>query len=266
MPVPDPTLFLSGLIAGMGAGCLGGLLAGLAGLGGGVIYVPLFLIALSGRNAPLALPIFASLVAVAMTSWLSARSHWRLGHIDLATLRRLAPSLIAGAILGLWFTLHTPDILMLLFLGLLNTWLAWDCGQKREPSPKACSSWLGLPIGYISASLGIGGGTMLIPLLRRHLELRQAVGTTTACTLTMVPVTIGVNLLLEPAWRALLAQHAPFLFGAWLGLVLVASHMAKFGASLHKRYDEKTIRALMRILYATLAMLWFAAAVERISG
>ncbi len=266
MSALDPSMFLSGLAAGMGAGALGGFLAGLAGLGGGLIYVPVFLIALSGHDVPAALPIFASLVAVAMTSWLSARSHWRLGHVDTAMLLRLAPYLSVGAILGLWFTLHAPEALVMLLLGLLNGWVAWDYGRSPGASRRACSCWLGLPIGYASAALGVGGGAMLVPLLRRHFELRRAVGTATACTLAMIPVTIGLNLLLEPAWRTLVAQHASFLFGAWLGVLLVASRMARLGAGLHSRYSEDTLRPLMRILFAALAALWLFSALEKISG
>jgi len=68
MPV-DPSLLIYGLLIGIGAGLLGGILAGLAGVGGGLIYVPLFYALMPGGGEGMSIHIFASLVAVVITGF-----------------------------------------------------------------------------------------------------------------------------------------------------------------------------------------------------
>jgi len=99
------TLFIYGLLLGLGAGLIGGILAGLAGIGGGLIYVPLFYAFMPSDSQSMAVHIFASMVAVVITAFFSSRAHLRLGHVDLSALSHLLPGLVVGAALGLWRTL-----------------------------------------------------------------------------------------------------------------------------------------------------------------
>jgi len=228
--------FVIALGGGLLAGWCGGVMAGLAGLGGGLIYTPFYIalfsmLAQSEGHSSAALAVSASLMAVAFTGMLSSRAHGRLGHVDAVQLVRLSPWLLLFAALGLWTTFRVPEALVLLLLACLDFYLAWDV--RRYPvllAGAAPSRWFMVPIGYISGLIGIGGGTMLMPLLRRSMPLARAVGTTAACGTVMV---LGANImhsLFHPAWRLMMAEEAWLLGGSWLGIVLAAQHGASWAA------------------------------------
>jgi len=253
-----------GLAAGVVGGLAGGTLAGLAGIGGGLVYVPLFLALMPAVSVSHALsaPLLASLGAVAITGLLSARAHARLGHVRKAMLYRLLPGLAAGASLGLWSTLRLPESAMFLGLAALDAWVARDYGRPT-PARRDGSLPLGLPaagIGLVSGLFGIGGGTMLAPLLRRHLPLREAVGTTALCGALMALMAVGLNLALERDWRPLLGPLAPWIAGAWLGVAISTSRAARLGAELHARWREDSVRLMLRLMFAALAATYLIAA------
>jgi len=253
----DVYLLAGGLLAGLLTGAAGGLLAGLAGLGGGLIYVPVFYALMPRQIEGISAPVMASMGAIVCTGFFSARVHWRLGHIDMLAFRQLIPGLILGAALGLWLTLKIPDAVVLAGLALLDAWIAWDYGHEIRPC--GVTPALGLyagPIGYLSGMLGIGGGSMLAPLLRRSLPLRQAVGTSAMCGVVMSATAVAINLLLEPGWRIVLGHRILFLAGAWLaGILLILPHATHWSAALHDMFTEESIRLTLKILFAALSSL-----------
>ncbi|MDQ7010990.1 MAG: sulfite exporter TauE/SafE family protein, partial [Mariprofundaceae bacterium] len=254
-----------GLLIGLLAGTMGGLLAGLAGLGGGLVYVPVFYATMPGDQQGMSLHILGSMVAIIATGFFSTRSHWRLGHIHRPSFRQLTPGLVLGAGLGLWLTLRVPEVLVLSGLALIDGWIAFDYGRDvrtrgNSPSLVLCSG----PVGYISGTLGIGGGTMLVPLLRRSLSLREAVGTSALCGLVMAAAAVFMNITLEPAWRALIGEHILFLGGTWLGILLILPLATGWSARLHARLPEATMRLTLKILFACLSAAFALAAVNRI--
>ncbi|MDX8406946.1 MAG: TSUP family transporter, partial [Mariprofundaceae bacterium] len=87
-------LIIYGLAVGLAAGGLGGTLAALAGVGGGLIYVPVFYALMPQADQGMSVQILASMLAIVLTGGFSARSHYRLGHIDMSVSRQLIPGLI----------------------------------------------------------------------------------------------------------------------------------------------------------------------------
>jgi len=251
-----------GLLVGLIAGTMGGTLAGLAGLGGGLIYVPVFYAFMPEGTGTISVPVMASMGAIVVTGFFSTRAHWRLRHVDMQAFKQLIPGLMLGAALGLWLTLKIPEAVVLAGLALLDGWIAWDYG--RDVRPDSIAQPLGLyagPIGYISGMLGIGGGTMLVPLLRRSLSLRQAVGTSTMCGMVMAAAAVLINLLVEAGWRAVLGHQILFLAGAWTGIVLVLPRTTHWSAALHTVLAEETIRLSLKVLFATLSAGLLVAAI-----
>jgi len=265
MPEADLSLILYGLLIGLLAGGVGGTLAGLAGIGGGLIYVPLFYACMPGHDdaGSMATAIFASMVAVACTGFFSARSHWRLQHVDPTVLKHLLPGLIIGAGFGLWSTVHLPHGFVLLALAGLNAWIAFDYGRSSEGGQLGSASLMFAsgPIGVVSGMFGIGGGTMLVPLLRRVVALRFAIGTAAMCGFVMALSALLLNLLLESSWQVLLSGRLPFLFGLWAGILLILPLTTRTAARLHEMFDEPEIRLLLKMLFALLAILLVASAI-----
>jgi len=256
MPEFDLSLFIYGCIIGLGAGAIAGMLAGLAGVGGGLIYMPVFYATMPGHTDGVAVHVFASLVAVIITGFFSTRAHWHLGHIDHHYAKRLLPGLVIGAGLGLWCTLRLPEIWVLLALAGLDAWIAFDYGCKAQRLLAAHQSRLILfsgPIGFVSGTLGIGGGTMLVPLLRRFGALRFAVGTSALCGLVMALGAVAVNLLLENSWHDMLASQFSFLTGAWLGIALILPNSSGWSARLHERLSEQTTQIALKAVFSALS-------------
>jgi len=261
MEVISYELLFYGLFIGLIGGAIGGTLAGLAGIGGGLIYVPLFYLTMPGDQNGLSMHIMASLVAVAMTGFFSARAHWRLGHLHKRSLKRLLPGLMIGAAMGLWSTLQAPAVLILFALACLNGWVSWDLGRGHQVKKTTPLAWMSGPIGYMSGTLGVGGGTMLVPLLRRTVSLREAVGTSATCGMLMAVAAVLFNLMLEPTWRSMISEQLNFLIGAWFGILLMIPKASGWSAYLYTKATETMMQTVLKALFFVLSLLFFLATV-----
>ncbi|MDX8402480.1 MAG: sulfite exporter TauE/SafE family protein [Mariprofundaceae bacterium] len=272
MAFVDALAYVQHLLGGLGAGVVGGVaggvLAGLAGLGGGLIYVPLlYLVLPANAGDSLGVAVFTSMLAVAFTGFFSARAHLRLRHVDAALLLRVMPGLAFGAVLGLWSALRLPESVILGGLACLDAWVALDYGRKVAASARltqAARDLAAVPIGLVSGALGIGGGTMLAPLLRGALPLRQAIGTTSAAGFLMAVAATVINLGAEAGWRGALAPHAPLMVGFLLGLLTVMPRATAWAAGLHDRLDEAVLRRALVRLFQMLACVMAVAAIVKL--
>ncbi|WP_375687716.1 sulfite exporter TauE/SafE family protein [Pseudooceanicola sp. LIPI14-2-Ac024] len=188
----DPTQIA--IFAGVAvvAGIAGGILAGLLGVGGGIVIVPALYFALSMTDmAPglvMQVAVGTSLASIIFTSASSSWGHWKKGAIDVQLLKRWVPWIfvgtIAGAVVG---GLVSGQVLIAVF-AIVAFAVALDM-IFRKPSgdeqPRSFSSavWalLGVGAGAISAMMGIGGGTVCVPTLNfLGYDIRRAVGTSAA--------------------------------------------------------------------------------------
>jgi uncharacterized membrane protein YfcA len=213
----DP-LWLAGLAAAMAAtGLVSGTLAGLLGVGGGIVIVPVLFNVLPLFGIPEAvqmkLAVGTSLATIIPTSIQSARKHFAKGTMDVALLRSLAPSIAAGVLLGtvlaIWLkgdalTLVFAVVAVAVAVNMATTGAEW---RIRESFPTgAPRHGIGGFIGTVSAMMGIGGGTVGVPILSAFgAPMRAAVATASAFGIIIaVPATIGFvwagwgNALLPP--------------------------------------------------------------------
>lgn len=213
----DP-LWLVGLAAAMAAtGLISGTLAGLLGVGGGIVIVPVLFNVLPLFGIPEAvqmkLAIGTSLATIIPTSIQSARKHFAKGTMDVALLRSLAPSIGTGVLLGtvlaIWLkgdalTLVFAVVAVAVAVNMATTSADW---RLRESFPTgAPRHGIGGFIGTVSAMMGIGGGTVGVPILSAFgAPMRAAVATASAFGIIIaVPATIGFvwagwgNALLPP--------------------------------------------------------------------
>lgn len=186
------------------AGVLGGIMAGLLGVGGGIVIVPVlyhFLTTMGvDESLRMQVAVATSLTTIIATAISSTRSHYKKGSVDTALLKHWGPAIIVGVILGTAIGgLADGRVLTIVFavVALIvagNMILVKDreTNETRNP-PKSVWAVLGVIAGSLSAMMGIGGGTICVPVLNfLGYDIRRAVGTSAAIGLIIaLPGTIG---------------------------------------------------------------------------
>lgn len=199
-----PVESLALLVAiGVVAGVFGGLLAGLLGVGGGIVIVPALYLALSevdmADEVAMQVAVATSLATIVFTAVSSARAHHARGAVDLALLRRWSPWVVAGVIAGSLLGAVVDGRLMVAVFAVVAAVVAVNMlmsGKPAPPQPRAAppAAWAatGVAAGGISALMGIGGGTVCVPVLSfLGYDIRRAVGTAAALGLVIgVPATV----------------------------------------------------------------------------
>ena len=175
-------------------GAIAGFLAGLFGLGGGVVIVPALMWLFSIHQFPteqlMIMAVATSLATIIPTSISSIISHHRLGTILWSSVTRLIPTIILGAAVGALFAGMIPmELLQWLFIGYL-CFATWRMIQPVNIKPvtirqnNTLDYWAGSVTGFLSALLGIGGGTLTVPyLISRGIEMKNAVAISSVCGL-----------------------------------------------------------------------------------
>jgi uncharacterized membrane protein YfcA len=200
----DP-LWLGGLALAMAAtGLVSGLLAGLLGVGGGIVIVPVLFSVFPLFGIPEAvqmkLAVGTSLATIIPTSIQSARKHFAKGTMDVPLLRSLVPSIAAGVLLGTLLAIvvdgdaHTAVFAVIALAVAANMALTSVDWRLRESFPSGPPRHaIGIFIGGISAMMGIGGGTVGVPILSGlGAPIRSAVATASAFGVVIsVPATAG---------------------------------------------------------------------------
>ncbi|PPR46658.1 MAG: hypothetical protein CFH19_01076 [Alphaproteobacteria bacterium MarineAlpha5_Bin9] len=182
------TLFLAFLLTGF----FSGLIAGLLGVGGGIITVPVTYYVLISLNYTMDVvmhcAIASSLAIILLTSLSSIRSHSILGNIDLLIIKKIVFGVILGSILGSIFaSLIQGKYLIFIFIVFaflisLNLFFDKKFSNILEDLPRnnILNNLIGGVIGFLSALIGIGGGTFTVPtLLAFSKGIHKAVGTST---------------------------------------------------------------------------------------
>ncbi|WP_456378793.1 sulfite exporter TauE/SafE family protein [Thiolapillus sp.] len=224
-------------------GAVAGVLAGLLGIGGGLVIVPglLFLFHLQGLESSFLshVAIGSSLAIIIPTALSSLRAHHKHGAVDWPVMLKLAPGLMFGALGGAWLaSLFSTDMLKSVF-GLFLLLVAFQMLSGLAPGRgkvhrqgAAVFLPMGAVIGMVSGLVGIGGGTMTVPfLVWRGKTLHRAVATSAACGLPIaIAGTLGFMLLGEgmglPSSTGFVYWPAVMVVGAFAVL------MAPFGANL----------------------------------
>ncbi len=204
MTTPDlaQLLPLAGLLAAIGA--LAGVIAGLLGVGGGIVLVPSFLYAFTalGYGGPRIMQVClaTSLATIVLTSGRSMRAHAARGAVDFEVLRSWAPGIAAGAILGVIAAGGLRTRVLMLIFGVLGTIVGLYIGLGRDNwrlgdrMPTGIGRAVTSPVlGFLSVLMGIGGGSFGVPLMRLYgMPIHRAVATASGFGLIIaVPSVIG---------------------------------------------------------------------------
>jgi uncharacterized membrane protein YfcA len=260
------------LLVCLAVGAVAGLLAGLLGVGGGLVIVP----ALVWLLPPLGLdPDFAMHVALAtalasilFTSTASTRAHGKRGAVGWREVGWLSPGLVLGAWLGALFAAGLSSASLRLIVAGFCLFAAWQLafggvralkgGEARPHGPGLAASGLG--IGALSAVVGIGGGSLTVPLLIWHGVVPvRAVATSAACGFVIAAAGAGGWIFAgrsePPAFDGMLG------FVWWPGaLALGATSVlaAPLGARLAHALPAHALRRVFAgfLLLVALALAW----------
>ena len=210
---------------GAGIGFVSGILAGLFGVGGGIVMTPGVQVLL---GAPAIVALATPLPAIFPPALAGAATYARRGELDARAAAWLAGPGLVGAALSAWATDLIEPALLLLLTALLLAWQAVRIlprGRPVERDPAAAPSPLvlgsvGLVAGVVSGLLGIGGGLVIVPALAGWLgmPLKRALGTSLlAIVAIVVPGTVvhaALGHLDLGIFASLTVGAVP---GAWIG-------------------------------------------------
>jgi uncharacterized membrane protein YfcA len=264
-----------GLIAGLlslGAG--GGFLAGLLGIGGGMVLVPFTTVLLEHRGFPPALAlkvaIATSLATICFTSMSSVRAHHRRGVVRWPLAAALAPGIVLGSLAGAQLAGALPvRVLAALFagfLGLMATRMLVGGGSTRQrPLPgRGGLAAVGGAIGLVSAVVGAGGAFMSVPYMSsRRVPIHQAIGTSSALGF---PIALAGTLgYVVAGWRlqGLPAHMLGYVYLPALAVLAAASvSTAPAGAWAAHRLDTVQLRRVFAVLLFGIAAYMLARALR----
>ena len=195
-------------IAMLATGAVGGLLAGLLGIGGGIVIVPALDAALSyvdvDPSIRMHIVVATSLATIIPTSLASARAHQKRNSVDTDLFKRWGVFILIGALLGSWIAtqLRSNDLAMVfaVFALIVAIKLILPLPKKStlEEVPRG-KAVLIIPtsIGALSSMLGIGGGTLSVAVMTFFNQpIHKAVGTASLFGLAIsLPGTVGFILL-----------------------------------------------------------------------
>ncbi|RJS95216.1 sulfite exporter TauE/SafE family protein [Salinisphaera sp. Q1T1-3] len=248
----------------IGAG--GGFLAGLFGIGGGIVIVPLLVIAFGLQGVADELIIHAaigtSLACIAITAVSSTWAHHQRGAVRYDWLGRLLPGLVVGAVIGVCIGDRLSAGVLNLLLGLFFLALAarmWINSRPRGeggiPGTLGLSA-AGTVIGAISALFGVGGGALTVPFLSwRGAIMTQAVGTSAASGLPIAIIGALTSMIVGygrpglPAWST-----GYVVWPAMASIVILSVPMARLGAAAAHRLPALWLKRGFAVLLAIVAI------------
>lgn len=257
---------LTWIAAYAAAGAFVGFLAGLLGIGGGMVTVPVLTLLLSQRGVEsghaVKMAIATSMAAILFTSLSSVRAHHRLGAVRWDLAATLSPGIVLGGLAagaGAFAVLNGQGLALVfaVFIG----WSALRMLRARPPGPgrqlpgRLGQAGVGAAIGFASGLLGAGGAFLSVPFMTWcNVPLRQAVGTSAALGFPIAAAsTLGYTLSGWHLPSALAGAVGYFYVPAVVVVSLVSIGLAPLGARTAQRIDVRWLKRLFAVMLLGLA-------------
>lgn len=252
-------------------GAIAGVLAGLLGVGGGIVIVPVLIVVTEifgvEDNIAMLLVVGTSLATIIPTSLSSARAHHKRGAIDKKIVQGWAPAIFLGALVGGISSKYVGSHGLTLVFGVVALFVSINLfiGKTitladRPPESRISRSAIALPIGFISALMGIGGGTLSVPVLSMlSVSVHRAVATASVFGLLIaLPALVG---FIWAGWGVV--GRPPGSFGyvnvpASVLLFSMSVLTAPYGAKLAHSLEPGKLKLAFAVFLAisALRMLW----------
>jgi len=253
-------------------GAFAGVLAGLLGVGGGLVIVPILTFIFTAQGLPaehiLHLALGTSLASIMFTSVSSLRAHHARGAVDWVVVRRISPGILAGTFFGSWVAAQLSTRFLKGFFVIFLYYVALQMLLNIRPKPhrqlpgRLAMFGVGGAIGGVSSLVGIGGGSMSVPfLVWCNVAMHNAIGTSAAIGF---PIALagaagylvnGLSVELPPQTLGFI--YLPALIGVAAASIVTAPLGARLAHSLPIG-GLKKIFALLLIVMGTkmLLSLW----------
>ena len=258
-------------------GCAAGYLAGLFGVGGGIIVVPVLavLFKASGvaQDVLMPLAIGTSMAIVSVTSLMGARAHHANGNVDWKNAKELLPAVLAGVVAGSLLGSRAPRSVL---AGCVVAFELIVCmifvaqamrihGEEKMADrmlPRSGMLLVSALLGSVSSVVGIAGGTLFVPFLNScGVNLRKAIGTATALGAPLSLVAAFVYMLTGSAGNRPLPPYSigyvylPALLGCLFGGIWTTKHGARLGLKLNLRALKLAFALILLIAAAKMLFL-----------
>ena len=237
------------------AAAVAGFMAGLLGVGGGIIMVPALYYAFTVLDFDIVtrmhLSVGTSLAIIIPTSIISTKTHMEYDAVDFKMVKSFGLFIVAGVIAGTFLAVNMKTPALVLFfsifafmVGLFFIFLR----EKLVDNPKNISDFVkkisGVIIGFISVPLGIGGGSLMVPFMRTFgYDIRKSIGTAAAVGFL---IAVSGTITMITGGKIVNNVTTPFSFGyinllGFLVFVPVTMIMARLGAKAVYRIDKKLL-------------------------
>ncbi len=262
-------------LALLATGLVAGIIAGLLGVGGGIVIVPVlyYMFTALGIDADVLMHVAVgtSLATILATGTSSARAHWKRGSVDLDLLKRWWWAIALGVIAGATLAGNISGGALTMIFGVVALAVSANMLLRKEGSALAeklpgspFKEIIGFVIGGISVMMGIGGGTLGVPILTLfNYPIRKAVGTAAA-----IGLIIAVPGTLMSIWFGLGVEGRPPLsFGyvnliGFLLIIPASTFAAPLGAKIAHAIDPSKLKLIfalflgftgLRMIYGVLS-------------
>lgn len=249
----------------MATGAFAGILAGLLGVGGGIVLVPAFFYIFTqagyGGADVMQVCLATSLATIIVTSIRSVMAHHRKGAVDWNILRDWAPGIALGAVIGVLTVTGLRTQVLQITFGVLVMVIAsymvisrphWRLADAMPTGGKRLT--IAPLIGFVSVLLGIGGGSIGVPLMTLHgRPIHRAVATAAGFGALIAIPSVAVFLFM-PAGNA-----PPFTLGsvnlpAFVLIIAMTTMTAPIGAALAHRTEPKKLKRYFAFFLMLVAL------------
>ncbi len=248
-----------------------GFMAGLLGVGGGIVMVPALYYAFTVLDFDIVtrmhLSVGTSLAIIIPTSIISTMTHKENDAVDFKMVKSFRIFILAGVICGTFLAvnLKTPALVLFfsifaLMVGLFFIFLR----EKLVDNPKKISAVVknisGVIIGFISVPLGIGGGSLMVPFMRTFgYDIRKSIGTAAAVGF-LIAVTGTITMI--TGGKIINNVNTPYSIGyinllGFAVFVPVTMVMARIGAKVVHKIDKKLLSKIFGIFLILVSMRSF---------
>lgn len=248
------------LLIYVAVGVVAGTTAGLLGLGGGVIIVPVLYVVFTAQEMPadvvMHMAVGTSLATIVFTSITSIYTHHQQGAVQWSLVRQLLPGVVLGVIAGSFIANQLNSSVLRILFGVFELFIAAQMLFSLIPKSQCIYqnhlvySIAGGVTGGVSALLGIGGGSMMVPfLIWCGANMRLAVATSAACGFPIALFGSASFMLLGADNNAAVSHSLGYIYlPALLGILVASMLFARLSAQLVHRLPVLLLKRVFAIV------------------